>query len=125
MRRRNTILAALEVFRGEDLPRSLSSFLLFLYVCENEGLTVSELAHVTRTSVAMTARIVKMLAGDTTETPLAPERSIFMLRDSPLDRRLKLVHLSSRGRLLRNRFEALIEEASPICDRVAHAAELA
>ena len=124
MRRRNTILAALELFRGEDLPRSLSSFLLFLYVCENEGLTVSELAHVTHTSVAMTARVVKMLAGDTTETPLAPDRSIFILKDSPLDKRLKLVHLSMHGKLLRNRCETLIAEASPIRDEAAPAVEL-
>jgi DNA-binding MarR family transcriptional regulator len=123
MRRRNTILAALELFRSEDLPRSLSSFLLFLYVCENEGLTVSELAHVTHTSVAMTARVVKMLAGDTTETPLAPERSIFVLKDSPLDKRLKLVHLSAHGRILRNRFESLIAEASPIRDQATFAVD--
>jgi hypothetical protein len=125
MRRRNTILAALELFRSEDLPRSLSSFRLFLYVCENEGLTVSELAHVTRTSVAMTARVVKMLAGDTTETPLAPDRSIFVLKDSPLDKRLKLVHLSAHGLLLRNRFESLIAEASPIRDHAVLAIESA
>ncbi|HWE45527.1 MAG TPA: hypothetical protein VG407_05815 [Caulobacteraceae bacterium] len=114
MRRRNTILAALELFRGEDLPRSLSSLLLLLYVCENEGLTVSELAQVTHTSVAMTARVVKMLAGEAPETPLAPDRCIFVLKDSPFDRRLKLVHLSLRGRMLCDRFEALIAEATPI-----------
>jgi DNA-binding MarR family transcriptional regulator len=114
MRRRNTILAALELFRAEDLPRSMSSCLLFLYVCENEGLTVSELAQVTHTSVAMTARVVKMLAGEAPETPVAPDRCIFELKDSPFDRRLKLVHLSARGRLLCDRLETLIAQATPI-----------
>ena len=113
-RRRDTILSAIEAFREESLPRSLTGLMLFLYICENEGLTVSELAHVARVHVAMAARIVKTMAGEAHETPLAPERVIFELRSSPQDKRLKLIHLSERGRQIRARLEDLIKDAVPI-----------
>ncbi|HWE46541.1 MAG TPA: hypothetical protein VG407_10980 [Caulobacteraceae bacterium] len=113
-RRRDTILAALEAFREENLPRSLTGLMLFLYICENEGLTVSELAHIARVHVAMAARIVKTMAGEAHETPLSPERVIFELRTSKDDKRLKLIHLSDRGRQIRARLEALIADAVPI-----------
>ena len=113
-RRRDTILAALEAFREENLPRSLTGLLLFLYICENEGLTVSELAHVARVHVAMAARIVKTMAGEAHETPLQPDRVIFELRNSPEDKRLKLIYLTERGLMIRARLEQLIADAAPI-----------
>src|SRR5215469_1226059 len=113
-RRRDSILAAIEAFREESLPRSLTGLMLFLYICENEGLTVSELAHIARVHVAMAARIVKTMAGEAHETPLSPERVIFELRSAPDDRRLKLIHLTERGRAIRARLERLIADAVPI-----------
>ena len=121
-RRRDTILAAIEAFREESLPRSLTGLTLFLYICENEGLTVSELAHVARVHVAMAARIVKTMAGEAHETPLAPERVIFELRSSPEDKRLKLIYLTGRGRQIRVRLEQLIRDAVPIDPDCASAA---
>ena len=118
-RRRDTILAAIEAFREESLPRSLTALTLFLYICENEGLTVSELAHVARVHVAMAARIVKTMAGEAHETPLAPERVIFELRTSAEDKRLKLIHLSPRGLQIRERLEQLIADAVPISSQAA------
>ncbi len=109
-RRRDTILAAIEAFREESLPRSLTGLMLFLYICENEGLTVSELAHVARVHVAMSARIVKTMAGEAHETPLAPERVIFELRSSPEDKRLKLIYLTERGRQIRARTRSADQE---------------
>jgi DNA-binding MarR family transcriptional regulator len=119
VRRRDTILAAIEAFREESLPRSLTGLMLFLYICENEGLTVSELAHVARVHVAMAARIVKTMAGEAHETPLAPERVVFELRSSPEDKRLKLIYLAERGRLIRARLEQLIADAVPIAPKDA------
>jgi DNA-binding MarR family transcriptional regulator len=113
-RRRDTILAAIEAFREEELPRSLSSLMLFLYICENEGLTVSELAYVSKVPVAKAARIVKILAGESREAPLAADRVLFECRASPQDRRLKFVHLAPRGRQICARMEALIALATPI-----------
>jgi hypothetical protein len=122
IRRRDTILAALEAFREENLPRSLSALMLFLYICENEGLTVSELAFVSRTPVAMAARIVKMLAGETPDALLTPDCAIFEYRTSAKDKRLKFVYLAQRGRLICDRLERLIEDAAPIRTRKAEAA---
>jgi DNA-binding MarR family transcriptional regulator len=109
----------MEVFRDEDLPRSLTGLTLFLYVCENEGLTVSELAHVSRSGVAMTARVAKMLAGEVADAPVPPDRMIFEFRHAPEDKRLKFVHLTPRGRALRDRIEDIIAEAHPIGARRA------
>ena len=113
-RRRDTILAAIEAFREEGLPRSLSSLMLFLYICENEGLTVSELAYVAKVPVAKAARIVKLLSGESAEAPMPPERALFECRSSPQDRRLKFVHLTERGRRICDRLEILISAATPI-----------
>jgi DNA-binding MarR family transcriptional regulator len=113
-RRRDTVLAAIEAFREEGFPRGFTALILFLYVCENEGITVSELAHIARLPIPMTARVVKMLAGDAQELPLAPERAILELRKSDADRRLKFAHLTARGRALRDRVEAIIADAVPI-----------
>jgi len=41
---------------------------------------------------------------------------LFEFRTSPDDHRLKFVHLSPRGRALRDRIEGLIAAAAPIAD---------
>jgi hypothetical protein len=76
-RERDCLLAALELFRGIDIPSSLTTLILFLYVCENEGLNVTELALAGRMGVASTARLVKTLAGEASSAPLPPEHVLF------------------------------------------------
>ncbi len=113
-RERNAILSALEIFRTIDVPRNFYSMIVFLYVCENEGLNVSELAFVTRMRVATVARIVKVLAGDVAEEQVEPQNVLFEFRASDQDRRLKFVYLTERGRRLRDDLEGLIASANPI-----------
>ena len=113
-RDRDSLLAALELFRSIEVPRSLTTLILFLYVCENEGLNVSELALAGGIQVAGAARLVKTLAGLVPEEPVAPEAVLFELKSTPVDRRLRFVHLSSRGRALRDQLDALIARATPI-----------
>ncbi len=113
-RERNAILSALEIFRTIDVPRNFYSMVVFLYVCENEGLNVSELAFVTRMRVATVARIVKVLAGDVAEEQVEPQNVLFEFRASDQDRRLKFVYLTERGRRLRDDLEGLIASANPI-----------
>jgi DNA-binding MarR family transcriptional regulator len=112
-RERNALLAALELFRDLDLPRSIMAMILFLYVCENEGLTVSELAEIGGVPVAGAARLTKTLAGLVREEPMPPDAILFEVRGGA-DKRLKFVHLSPRGRELRDQLDALIARAAPI-----------
>ncbi len=113
-RERNTILSALELFRTLDVPRTQTAMILFLYVCENEGLNVSELAEIARVQIAGAARLTKMLAGGLVEEPLPPEAVLFELRTDERDKRLRFVHLSARGREVRDELEAMIARAAPI-----------
>jgi DNA-binding MarR family transcriptional regulator len=121
-RERNTILAALELFRATGAPRVFHTLLLFLYVCENEGLTVSELAFVASMHVTTTARLVKVLAGeaatvvDSEEGDAGLQAPLFAVRPSPDDHRLRFVQLTPEGRALRDRMSGLIAAARPIED---------
>src|SRR3569832_223679 len=121
-RERNTLLAALELFRATGAPRVFHTLLLFLYVCENEGLTVSELAFVAGMHVTTTARLVKALAGegsaaaDSEEGDAGLQAPLFAVRPSPDDHRLRFVQLTPEGRALRDRMSGLIVAARPIED---------
>lgn len=111
-RERDTLLAAVELFRELDAPQSTNALALFLYVCENEGVNMSELAFVSRLHVATAARLARVLAGEDETMPARD--ALFEFRASPEDKRLKFVHLTGRGRELRDRFESLIARAAPI-----------
>ncbi len=113
-RRRDAVLEAMEIFRDEMLPQSLSAWTLFLYICENEGLTVSELAHVSRLSVSLAARVVNVMAGEMDAVAGVADRVLVNLKSSPKDKRLKLVHLSPRGRRLCAQLDEIIAIAAPI-----------
>ena len=113
-RERDSLLAALELFREVEVPRSLTTLILFLYVCENEGLNVSELALAGGVQVAGAARLVKTLAGLVPEEPVSPDAVLFELTSTAADKRLRFIHLSARGRALRDRLEQLITRAVPI-----------
>ena len=120
-RERDTLLAALELFRGVEVPRSLTTLILFLYVCENEGLNVSELALAGGIQVAGAARLVKTLAGLVPEEPMPADAVLFELKSTPADKRLRFVHLSPRGRALRDQLDGLIARAVPISPVAAQA----
>jgi DNA-binding MarR family transcriptional regulator len=122
-RERNTVLAALELFRATGASRVFYTMLLFLYVCENEGLTVSELAYVARMHVTTTARLVKAMAGEGRAQDADAdgggdgfEAPLLEVRASADDHRLKFIHLSAAGRALRGHVGALIRAAVPIED---------
>ncbi len=118
-RRRSCVLSALELFRTLELPRGFNAMLLFLYVCENEGANVSEIAHVANMDVPGAARLIKVMAGLVPEEPIQPDKVIFELRSSDRDRRVRFVHLTAHGRKVRDAIEALIEEGTPIVSKDA------
>ena len=106
-RQRSTVLAALEIFRKLNTPHSLNAATVFLYVCENEGVNTTELAHLSRLSVASVCKIAKAFS-----TPEAG--GLIEFGGTFADRRLKMVYLTAAGRALRAQLDTLIEAARPI-----------
>jgi hypothetical protein len=116
-RRRNALLEALERFRGLDPNATLLETLAFLYTCENEGLSISELAIVCRTSLASASRTARRLAGEARGPgPATPLVSVRTRAEAGAARTL---HLTVEGAALRDLFDALIAEAAPILTRPA------
>ena len=113
-RRRNTILESLELFRAASAPRSFSSFVLFLYACENEGLTFSELAELAGMSVASASRIIRSMVGSLAAPECGIDPPLLAVDGSPTDRRLKALYLTEEGRALRDALELMIAAARPI-----------
>ncbi|MDO1558633.1 hypothetical protein Q0812_04220 [Brevundimonas sp. 2R-24] len=94
-----------EILPGVGLPEVIG----FLYVCENEGLNLTELAVVARLSGPRTTRIVKALSGVSEPWP-----ALIEAREIPDDRRSRSLHLTPAGRDLLDRLDRIIAQAAPI-----------
>ena len=112
-RERDTVLMALEMLQSLAMPRSLTAIVMFLYVCENEGLIVSELADIAGVTVPIAARFAKMLAGEFSGCAVRPEARLLELRVGG-DKRLRYVHLTEHGRRVRDQLDRLIHKAVAI-----------
>ncbi len=113
-RRRDSVLAALEVFRELNPNLWLSNLIVFLYVCENEGLNVRELAQVGRLHDATASRAVRALLAKDEPGALPPYAGLVEMFQNPSDGRGRLIFLSEEGRRLRNRIDGFIRDAIPI-----------
>ena len=100
-----SVLEAVRMFRLWRPGASLTDFMSYLYVCENEGASVKELAYLGRTSTATMSRSIKYLAGSS-ECDLSAE-CLCLLYSHPDDRRRRIVFLTEYGRQLRLEIGAL------------------
>jgi len=114
VRRRNTVLEALERMRKIEPQLNLMHVLTFLYICENEGLNVSELALVCRTTRASASRNARGLAERSAEGALAPHLGLVEVRPNPASPQGRVLYLTRAGRRMRGELEGLIAEARPI-----------
>jgi DNA-binding MarR family transcriptional regulator len=114
IRRRDAVLAALETFRRIYPPISLTSVRAFLYVAENPGINVSELALACGLTDAGASRVARALAGRGIERPLPPSLDLLHCVTSTVDPRERLLWLSARGQALAARIEQLIAAQTPI-----------
>ena len=94
----NSLFAAVEAMRAACPRFTLRQAILFLYVCENEGLSLHELAFVSRVGDATTSRGVKMMSSDDPELIPAPLLSV---RQHPDDKRVVLIFLTEQGEALK------------------------
>ena len=119
MRRRNALLEALEVFRDIYPGVTIGNMIAFLYVCENEGLTILDLAQVTGFYLATASRTARAFLEPGAEGALSPELGLIEIVPSP---RGKTIHLTETGRRFRAELQAIIAEAAPITASAVQAA---
>lgn len=114
IRRRNTVLAALEVLRKLHPGLSLTSVRAFLYVAENPGINVSELADVCQMTEATASRVARGLAGPDIDRPLPPSLGLLDYLSSARDPRQRRLRVSEHGLALTARIDQLIWAQTPI-----------
>jgi DNA-binding MarR family transcriptional regulator len=112
-RRRDSLLEALELFRRIHPAISIIHVLAFLYVCENEGLNVSELAALCQTTCATASRTAHALASGGGEAA-AINTALVELRTNPRNPKGRLLFLTEAGLRLRDRLDHLIARRDPI-----------
>jgi DNA-binding MarR family transcriptional regulator len=118
-RRRNSALEAVERVRRAAPQMNLTQVVAFLYVCENEGLNVSELALICRTTRATASRTAHALAVKGAAGALAPYAGLLELRPNPAAAHGQLIYLSPAGLKLRVEIDGVIARAQRILP-VAH-----
>ena len=114
IRRRDSLLEAVEAFRAVHPAISVIHVLAFLYICENEGLNISELADLCQTTCATASRTAHAMgrsskAADGTLTPPLVE-----IRPNPRNPKGRVIYLTEAGSRLCERLEALIALGAPI-----------
>jgi len=109
--RENTLFQAVGALRNACPRLTLRQAILFLYVCENEGLSLHELAFVSRVGDATTSRGVKMLSTDDPELMPAP---LLRVQPHPADRRVILIYLTEQGEALRAAIAGAIDQRQTI-----------
>jgi DNA-binding MarR family transcriptional regulator len=114
MRRRSSALDALLAFRGLHPRASLSEFVAFLYVCENEGLSVQELAYVSGMSQTTASRNLRALGPPNSAWSVPPALGLVEAFLRPTDGRSHILHLTPSGARLRERLDEIIARAQPI-----------
>ena len=117
-RKRNSCLQALEEVRGLSQAATLKDVVAFLYICENEGINLRELAQVCGFTDSTASRTARSLAPRGSAGALPPALGLIELRPDPRDDRGRTLHLTEAGRRLRERIDRLIAEARPVQVRI-------
>lgn len=112
-RRRNSLLQLLEYFRTLDAEIVVNDILVFLYVCENEGLNIKELAALARLTEATASRRARALAPPDIAFPVAPSMGLLEIFQGE-DGRTRLLYLTEKGREARRVVSELIASATPL-----------
>lgn len=114
MRPRDTLLEALSLFKALNPTITVNEIVSFLYTCENEGLSVQELAYVSRMTEPTASRSVRSFGPPGSEWARAPACGLVEAFLNPNDGRGRVLHLTAEGRAVRERLDAIIGQAIPI-----------
>ena len=115
-RRRNTVLASLVLFRKLAPDVTMSEILAFLYVAENPGVRIKELADLMQTTSATASRASRALLAPDAPGSLPPGRGWLFMAANGREAVSRHLYLSPSGRALSARLNLLIESARPIRD---------
>jgi DNA-binding MarR family transcriptional regulator len=97
------MLAGLNALRRTDKELHLGSILAFLHVCSNEGVPITDLAHLYAFSESSTSRYVHAL---TRPSPRGKRSGLIRVVRPTADARRHLVYLTEDGRRLRDEIAA-------------------
>lgn len=97
-----------------DARISVNEIVAFLYVCENEGLSVQELAYVAGLTQSTASRSLRSLGRAGSDWAQPPALGLVDAFLNPTDGRSHVVHLSDRGRTLRDKLDEMIRRAVTI-----------
>ena len=96
-------------------PRiSVNEIVAFLYTCENEGLSVQELAYVAGLTQSTASRSLRSLGRPGSDWAQPPALGLVEAFLNPQDGRSHVIHLTDQGRELRARLDEMIQRAIPI-----------
>jgi DNA-binding MarR family transcriptional regulator len=110
MRARDAILQGLHVFKALDARVSVNEIIAFLYAAENEGLTVQDLARVAKLTQSTASRSLRALGPPGSEWAQPPALGLVDPYLNPHDGRSHVIHLSARGREVRDRLDEIIRQ---------------
>lgn len=114
MRPRDTLLEALLALKALEPRISVNEIVAFLYTCENEGLSVQELAYVAKLTQSTASRSLRSLGQPGSAWAHPPALGLVDAFLNPNDGRSHVIHLSEQGRVLRDRLDAIIKRAVTI-----------
>ena len=114
VRRRDSILAAMELFRDVDPGITITGVVTFLYVCENEGITMTELASVSGLRTATASRSIRALGVPGARGSLPPALGLVDVRNFGPHLNSRTLFLTESGRALKDRLNGFIRSAVTI-----------
>jgi DNA-binding MarR family transcriptional regulator len=120
-RRRNTLLAGIVLLKKLAPDITISEMLAFLYVAENPGVRVKELAVLMETTDATASRASRSLLQADEPGARPPGRGWLMMASNGREAVSRHFYLTEAGIELVQRLDALIESARPIGVRAAPA----
>lgn len=113
-RRRNTLLASLVLLRKLAPDISISEMLAFLYVAENPGVRIKELAGLMETTGATASRASRALLSPGDPGARPPGRGWLLMAGNGREAVSRHLYLTPAGQELVRRLDGLIESARPI-----------
>lgn len=110
----SALLASIETIRLKNRDIGLMGVIVFLYICENEGMSVKELAYHCGASDASISRSIQALRLPTSRSGKASHNGLVHVFQNPDDGRRHLVFLTEHGQRLRDEIGALLTAQSNV-----------
>jgi len=112
----NAMISMIGAFRQRARDISLTSIVAFLHVCENEGVTVKELAYLCRVSEASISRALQTLRLPSARRVGTTHGGLVRVFQHPDDGRRRVVYLTEDGCELRNAVDRTLSARARIPD---------